>query len=994
LPVRREAKRRTPRQRTSTEASPPDERGDRLDSLTAPLRPLSEAWRGVVRTPRRRAVAASVAIVVVTALLVARVGTTKARVSAALAMASTLALVLVVRRRESKLWSDPASVIERVAGKVDPERARRAVRALTLIDRAGEPRSAGTSGALARLHVERTIAALPLDQVARGAAGHAARLAVVAIVFAIGAFAVFVSNPWGTIEGADILFARKGTAPLTMRWLVELDVRARPPEYLHDEEHHERPFTELALPRGTLITFRGAVTHGGRRLLLTDGTSEVPFVDDGSGKMVARWPLADSVALRVVARFGDVVIAEPLATEITSIADKAPVVKLEGAPRTLSLAASDASSEIPIRYEVTDDHGLREVHMVLRSGSREERRVLARLDGETRFDRGGHILRATDPFLKKSHAPIEVRVEAKDNDPVTGPKWGASPAITILPPDVGEPEARRLDGLRKLRDALVDTLAWRLENAPPTAAADRRAFIALLLRGADENADLAEATISTSYAGVRVASRLQAILRGQLRKVRTAVDAEARGLSAPTHATTVKATERIVLVVDAMIRGLAIRDAKDTAKQLADVADDLVVGLGQMRSSSDTDRGLARSDAAVTVLGGGSKSLLQLGTLGRDLGEIVTADLLRVGRARKDTDLVHAELAARDLAARLHQPDPSFGAQGKSGRAGGEAGGGRGTPGDTSGDDPGDVDQAFNEAAHDLEQLAQEHAGGIGKIEQALSGAASDEDVKALSEEAKKHAAAVRDATQPLPTVGAGSDSWTSKGAAAREHGEQMARSLEQGNPADAVASGRNAMQALDEAKRTAQREHWSRFGTGAADPEKKIDEAKRKLEPEVKWAEDKLEGLRKKAAERAASELSKGGEEEGKLAERAGKLRDKGKEQGGLPSAALDSLDAAEKAAREAAQALKRGEADKGLGHQREAQRMLEMAKEALGPQEGDKGQDGDGEVSNDHADIPKADAHKGPEEFRRRVIKGLGQPSSGRHKEAIRRYAEGLLR
>ena len=50
--------------------------------------------------------------------------------------------------------------------------------------------------------------------------------------------------------------------------------------------------------------------------------------------------------------------------------------------------------------------------------------------------------------------------------------------------------------------------------------------------------------------------------------------------------------------------------------------------------------------------------------------------------------------------------------------------------------------------------------------------------------------------------------------------------------------------------------------------------------------------------------------------------------------------------------------------------------------------------DISNDHADIPKADAHKGPEEFRRRVIKGLGQPSSGRHKEAIRRYAEGLLR
>ena len=70
-------------------------------------------------------------------------------------------------------------------------------------------------------------------------------------------------------------------------------------------------------------------------------------------------------------------------------------------------------------------------------------------------------------------------------------------------------------------------------------------------------------------------------------------------------------------------------------------------------------------------------------------------------------------------------------------------------------------------------------------------------------------------------------------------------------------------------------------------------------------------------------------------------------------------------------------------------------MAKEALGASnDGDRGSEGEGDPSSDHAEIPKADAHKGPEDFRRRVINGLGQPSSGRHKDAVRRYAEGLLR
>ncbi|HVH45633.1 MAG TPA: hypothetical protein VM925_24935, partial [Labilithrix sp.] len=111
----------------------------------------------------------------------------------------------------------------------------------------------------------------------------------------------------------------------------------------------------------------------------------------------------------------------------------------------------------------------------------------------------------------------------------------------------------------------------------------------------------------------------------------------------------------------------------------------------------------------------------------------------------------------------------------------------------------------------------------------------------------------------------------------------------------------------------------------------------------------------------------------------------------------ALDALRDAEQAAQEAAKALREGDADKGLKKQREAQQKLEMAREALGDGEGERdapGSEGDRRPRNDHAEIPKADAHKGPEEFRKRVIKGLGQPSGGKYTEAVKRYAEGLLR
>ena len=104
------------------------------------------------------------------------------------------------------------------------------------------------------------------------------------------------------------------------------------------------------------------------------------------------------------------------------------------------------------------------------------------------------------------------------------------------------------------------------------------------------------------------------------------------------------------------------------------------------------------------------------------------------------------------------------------------------------------------------------------------------------------------------------------------------------------------------------------------ADADKTIDDAKKKLEAEVKWAEEQLRAMKQHAAERAKKQLAEQGKEEGKLADRAGKLAEKGRDSAGLPQPALESLDDAEKAAREAAEALEHGDADRAQDKQREA--------------------------------------------------------------------------
>jgi hypothetical protein len=938
-------------------------------------------------------------------MLVARGGTARARLGATGVMALAALAFVVTARRESRVWKDPHAAIDRLAGGVDPVRAARAQRALGLL---GDRLPDGTSAELAALHVRRALDAIPSDEVRRGAARIAHRFANASLVLALGVLGLAVLAPWSVIEGLDVLVASRHTAPIPMTWLDEPVIHSRPPDYLHQREYEEPAFGDLAFPRGTLLTIRGVPVRAGRRLVLTDGTNEVPFVDDGQGDVVARWPLGESVALRTVAQFGDVVIPEGQATRVTSIADEAPVVTLEGAPRRIELAHSEDVGEIAVRYEAEDDHGLREVQLVLRAGPREDRRVLARLDGETRSDKGGYVLHAGDSFIKKSHVPVEVTVEAKDNDPITGPKWGASPAITIVPPDVGEPQAMRIDALRVLRDRLVDSLAWRMEHAVPSKLGERRGMLADEGKSVDDDAEMLDATLSGDYAGVRVPGRLQALLRGQMRKVREALTTEVRVASPQTHAGLVKASEKIALVCDAIVRGLGERDVRGAAKQLADVADDAAAEVGGARGApgvpdpgaGDGDRKRTHVDADVGVLERGGKQMTRLGELGRDIGEIVATDLSRVARARAASDWDHAELAARDLAARLREPDPSFGERsGRSGAGAGESGGSPGMQGDESGEGEDDVERAFEEAAEQLDRLAQDHASGMSKVENALASGASDEDVKSSLDESKKHAQNVRDAAKALPSFGAGSESWSGKSATAREQAEQMARSLEQGSAADAVSSGRSALQTLDEAERAAQNEGWRRWNDEASDAEKLIDATKKKLEPEVAWAEQKVAELRKKAAERARQQLGEQGQEENAMAERARKLGEKGHEQ--MPSAALDALEDAERTMQHAADELRAGDPDKGMAQQKEAQRQLEMARQAMGSNEDGDGTDGhrggnddDPNDPNGHADIPDAQSHKGPEEFRRRVTDGLSQPSSGKLKDAVRRYAAGLLR
>ncbi|MBK7585033.1 MAG: DUF4175 domain-containing protein [Myxococcales bacterium] len=946
-------------------------------AVTELLNTLAGAWRTRVGTASRQALLGAMVLAVTGGAHLARQGTPAARAGTA-GMILVVFVAMIVRAvRERRTYRDLRRTITEVVLPADRDLGLRTLRAVSLLERTAKDDSAG-SAELAHLHFQRLVARASVEKVEATATRRARIWQLGLLVGLLAATGSFAFGPMRVVEGLDVLFAQKGRAPLPLAWLDYMRVTAEPPAYLKLPERSVLPSLGSRHPEGTLLTVRGVPRRDGRRLVLTDGESEVPFVSDGTGGVVARWTVLQTSELAVAARFGSVLITELDPIPLAAVTDAVPEVTLEGAPKSLELKTLES---LPLHYEASDDHGLRQIDLVLRAGDREDRRVLARLDGESIFERGAHVLSPRDGFLKRMYLPIQVGIEVRDNDPIRGPKWGKSATITLIPPIVGEPEALRHAGLDKARGELIDFLAWQLEKV---SAKEGEPVSRDEKDRARRAADATRTALDKTYGGLLVPAGLRAFVAGQIRQLERAPrPGESR----------IRRTEDVTLALDSVLRALSTRDAQGVSKRLADVVEEIADGAKQARETEKKTIGLARLDTALEAANAGAGRLSELGLLGRDLGGVARADLGRVKRARQTEDLTHVELAARHLAARLRRPNPSFG----SAQRGGVESGSPGQRGASSGE-PSDANDRFDELAAELERLAVDHGNEIGNVERGLAEAEQSVDLENLRGEAKQRAEALRRALAELPQFSHTPGSARSSASLGREHGGAMAESLERLSLGDAVQSGKDALNALDTAEKKA--------GASANDflDREELSAAKRELRQHLSWAEQRLSELKQNAQGRARAGMSSSGEREQEMSRRAGNLASRGKQgDTALPEDALENLEKAEGLMREAARSLIDGKGDRGLELQRQAQRLLEQAntgqtgdEEEPAPRES-KPRDSHGDRGKEirtGGEVPRDQDKRRAEEFRRRVVEGLGKSKDERLAPAVKRYAEGLLR
>jgi hypothetical protein len=795
-------------------------------------------------------------------------------------------------------------------------------------------------------------------------------LLVAAALFVLH-LAVFLTVPLNIFEGLDVFVARGGRGPFPIHYVSDLSVVAEWPAYLDGSRKRRLVSSTLtAVPQGTEVEVRIVPTVANRKLLLTDGLVETAFVADGHGGMVARWTAANPTELRIAARFGEVLLLDSLSTRLAPIDDHPPRVVLAGAPAQKLLA--DLGSLL-LNFYATDDHGLSQIDLVLESGQRRERKELASLDGRQRVHRGGYTLHADHELLKKAFLPVRVTIEARDGNLATGPSWGKSQAIVLLPPPLGNDVARRHIALRKFRRELSAYLANQILSSSLSGEAaqqSRREAHAELVAAFD----LLSLELASSPA---LPERSLAFVSAQV---------EALEKSGPERAL----PEAVLLAVDSLIARLAYREAALLSKDLGAAVEELAVVARQLRFSVEN---ASRQGLWDLLLGlqAGADELSEVGKLGLDLGSVAKADLARVERALRAQAYGRAEAAAMHLAERLSRANPSFSSSGGAGVESGQptAGqGGGGAPRTGDGEGTSDAPSRFQELAAELDQLAQDNASELSELERLMEQAARAVEADfAPSEHTDEALSELREALQQLPQSGLGPESPLSEAAAARAQGEAMADAVESAAMGEAVQRGLVARESLQRAEQLAERlpgwidtEDLHRAGQAI---QKVLEQAER---AQQQASEQVLRAQQQALLDRA--------DRTRKLSERAKNLADRGRAADApLPGESVQALQRAAKHLQESSNKLVTGKLSEAIAHSNKAQVELENAlpdSDSEGSDQSDLEQEGEQGRQSLRGDVPKEERDRA-KDYRRRVEEGLSR-ASGRFSQAVRRYAEVL--
>ena len=322
--------------------------------------------------------------------------------------------------------------------------------------RAGD-HTRGTSESLALAHISNVAARLeslnlrdlfPLGRLRKYAfpAAGAAAVAVLALIVAAPEWRGFIFSPELTPSSGGP-YLRLADIEITLSYPGYTNI---PPAALRDGTG------DIEALKGTRVRFEAKpLDRLGSGSLATDSGASYPVVIK-DGKLTAEFPVLGNGSYRITDGGG----LKTRPYKITASEDKKPEIKISSPQGTEIDSGPDGRIEID--YDARDDFGLAEFRLTWEGASGKSGKLIGKAknspstyEGKYTLDTGGLDFMGGDT--------LRLRVEAADNDSVSGPKAGVSNAITVRLKDASKTHRDVMNYAERLMEEMIGVLGDEIE---------------------------------------------------------------------------------------------------------------------------------------------------------------------------------------------------------------------------------------------------------------------------------------------------------------------------------------------------------------------------------------------------------------------------------------------------------------------------------------------------------------------------------------------------
>jgi len=355
------------------------------------------------------------------------------------------------------------------------------------------------------------------------------------------------------------------------------------PTYMNRSNAQAEDANRLIVPRGTAVEYTITTIGDAARVVVELPGRHVEAKRAG-GQFIASFVADTDGPIQIF-------VESSLGERRVDYRARAIRVELDEAPRVTMVApnkdlVAEEGDSISLQHHATDDHGVQELTLFIRlpNGEHLKRPILSPSDASSAELQGESVVRLDEFSLAPADA-IAVWFEAKDGNRIDGPGVGRSIERTLtLASDITRRRDRIVE-LERLLDALLATLAVRLEQPLPEgieAARRRRDAAMRAYRGVT-----AELFDVGDHGGPRTVpllldmkKRLERLHGREPSSYRSAEFSSARER---LDRSMIKELEKDSLIVADLISEARLSDAAEIAREMRQLRSEIASLIGELR---------------------------------------------------------------------------------------------------------------------------------------------------------------------------------------------------------------------------------------------------------------------------------------------------------------------------------------------------------------------------------------------------------------------------